>query len=75
MGNNDEYRQVIERARNLQEFEVQITVPKRFKFDGTVPYDMEILGDQAFVTVIAETVEEATAQAQQYFNLRNVTDE
>jgi hypothetical protein len=71
----DEYKRVIERARNLQEFEVQVTVPSVFKFDGSVPYDMEIVGTQAFVKVLAETVEEATAQAQDYFNSRTIDNE
>jgi outer membrane lipoprotein-sorting protein len=71
----DDYRQVIERARNLQEFEVQVTVPGKFHFDGTIPYDMEIVGNQAFVTILAETVEEATATVKEYFNSRILPDE
>ena len=34
---------------------------KSFRFNGSVPFDMEILGDQAFVTVLAESIEEAEA--------------
>jgi hypothetical protein len=72
---SDEYKQVIERARNLQEFEVQVAISVPFRFDGAVPYDMEIVGDQAFVKVLAETVEEATQLAQNYFNSRTMNDE
>lgn len=59
-------KQVIKRASNLQEFEVQVTMPQSFRFNGSVPFDMEILGDQAFITVLAESIEEATQRARSY---------
>jgi len=62
------YIDAIERARDLQEFEVQVTVPKPFRFSGHVPFDMEIVGDQAFVTVLALNIEEAVARADAFFN-------
>lgn len=59
-------KQIINRASNLQEFEVQVEMPRVFRFNGSVPFDMEILGNQAFVTVLAETIEEATQRARDY---------
>lgn len=59
-------KQVIDRASNLQEFEVQVEMPRVFRFNGSVPFDMEILGNQAFVTVLAESIEEATQRARDY---------
>jgi len=59
-------KQVINRIGNLQEFEVQVTMPKRFQFNGSVPYDIEIFGDQAFITILAESIEEATQRARDY---------
>jgi hypothetical protein len=59
-------KQVINRIGNLQEFEVQVTMPKCFSFNGSVPYDIEILGDQAFITILAESIEEATQRARSY---------
>jgi hypothetical protein len=59
-------KQVINRIGNLQEFEVQVTMPKTFTFNGSVPYDIEILGDQAFITILAESIEEATQRARSY---------
>ena len=59
-------KQVINRIGNLQEFEVQVTMPKCFQFNGSVPYDIEILGNQAFITILAETIEEATQRARDY---------
>jgi hypothetical protein len=61
-------KELISRVRNLQEFEVQVTLPEDFRFSGKVPYDMDIVGNQAFVKVVAETIEEATASATAYFN-------
>ena len=54
--------------KGVQEFEVQVTVPKDFCWPGYVPYDMHVLRDQAFVTVPAKTVEQARQLAEEYFN-------
>ena len=62
-----DYLDVIDRARRMQDFEVQVEVPEDFRFSGAVPYDMEILGNQAFVTVPALTIEEAVQKANQFF--------
>jgi hypothetical protein len=51
----------------ITDFEVQVVVPEDFYFYGTVPYDMEIVGDQAFVVVPAETIEEAVQKANKFF--------
>ena len=58
---------VIDRARRMQDFEVQVEVPEDFRFIGTVPYDMEIVGNQAFVTVPAVSIEEAVQKANEFF--------
>jgi hypothetical protein len=44
-----------------------IKVPEGFQFYGTVPYDMEICADTAFVRLEADTIEEATAKANYFF--------
>ena len=62
-----DYLEVIDRARRLQDFEVQVTVPEDFQFSGAVPYNMEILGNQAFVIVPALTIEEAVQKANEFF--------
>ena len=54
--------------KGLQEFEVQVTVPKAFAFYGTVPYHMHIVNGIALVTVPASSVQEATRLAQAYFD-------
>jgi hypothetical protein len=62
-----DYLDVIDRARRMQDFEVQITVPEDFRFMGSIPYDMEIVGNQAFVVVPALSIEEAVQKANEFF--------
>jgi hypothetical protein len=54
--------------KGVREFEVQVSVPEDFCWPGHVPYDMHVIRDQAFVTVPAKTLQEATQRAQEYFN-------
>jgi len=53
--------------KNLDKFEVQVTVPEDFNFRGTVPFDMHIVDKVAFVTVFASSVQEAKRIAEDYF--------
>ena len=62
-----EFDKVMNRIKNLAEYEVMVPFPKEFEFDGPVPYDMSISGDFAFVKVVAESLEEATFKANEYF--------
>ena len=62
-----DYLDVIDRARRMQDFEVQVTVPEDFRFMGSIPYDMEIVGNQAFVVVPALSIEEAVQKANKFF--------
>ena len=62
-----DYQEVIDRARRMQDFEVQVTVPEDFRFMGSIPYDMEIVGNQAFVVVPAVSIEEAVQKANEFF--------
>ena len=63
----NDYQEVIDRARRMQDFEVQVAVPEGFCFTGSIPYDMEMVGNQAFVTVPALTIEEAVQKANEFF--------
>lgn len=59
---------VMERIKNLQEFEVMVQVPEDFNFMGPVPFDMYITGGIAFVKIVAASIDEATKMAHDYFN-------
>jgi hypothetical protein len=62
-----EFDKVMNRIKNLAEYEVMVPFPKDFEFGGVVPYDMSISGDYAFVKVVAGSIEEATLKANEYF--------
>jgi hypothetical protein len=45
-----------------------VQVPDDFNFMGPVPYDIHIVGDLAFVKLVAANIDEATKMAHDYFN-------
>jgi hypothetical protein len=63
----DTIRQVLDRIKGLKQFVVRVPVPEEFRFAGAVPFDMEIVGSVAMVTVFASTHEEAQTRAEQFF--------
>jgi hypothetical protein len=63
----DTIQQVLDRIRGLKQFVVRVPVPEDFEFTGTVPFDLEIMGHVAMVTVWAVTQEEAQIRAEEYF--------
>ena len=63
----DTVQQVIDRIRNLKQFVVRVPVPSEFRFSGSVPFDMEIVGSTAMVTVWANTEPEAQQRAEEFF--------
>ena len=63
-----EVKDIINRVKRLQEFEVCVKLPEQFTFNGRIPYDMQIEGNTARVQVYAETLTEAQRKAEEYFN-------
>ena len=60
-------KQVLDRIKGLKQFVVRVPVPEEFQFSGAVPFDMEILGRVAMVTVWADSEGEAQQRAEQFF--------
>ncbi len=58
---------VMRDIKNLSEYQVQITIPEGFKFSGVVPFDMNIVAGEAFVTVVAPNWAEALRRVQDFF--------
>jgi hypothetical protein len=50
---------VMDRIKALQEFEVKTTLPEGFRFNGTIPFDMHIVGEDVTIKVLAATLDEA----------------
>lgn len=66
----NDIKQVMNRIKNLKEFEVVIDIPDEFIFNGTMPFDMVIDRDQsARVLVIAETQQEAEDKVSKFFKV------
>jgi hypothetical protein len=63
----DTIKQVLNRIKELKQFVVRVPVPEEFRFTGAVPFDLEIVGSVAMVTVWAATQEEAQKRAEQFF--------
>lgn len=63
----DTIRQILDRIKGLKQFVVRVPVPEEFRFTGAVPFDMEIVGSTAMVTVWALTQAQAQQRAEEFF--------
>ena len=63
----DTIKQVLDRIKGLKQFVVRVPVPEEFRFTGAVPFDLEIVGNIALVTVWAATESEAQHRAEEFF--------
>ena len=61
MNSVDMANNLIFRAKHLQEFVVETDVPKNFRFNGVVPFDMEIAEGVISAKVLAIDFDEAVA--------------
>jgi hypothetical protein len=62
MNSVDMANNLIHRAKNLQEFVVETDVPEDFRFNGVVPFDMQIKDSIISAKVIALDFNEAVTQ-------------
>jgi CO dehydrogenase nickel-insertion accessory protein CooC1 len=53
---------LINRAKNMQEFTVTTEVPEDFRFNGVIPFDINIVEDELRAKVFAVDFNEAVAQ-------------
>jgi hypothetical protein len=58
---------VMRDIKSLSEYQIQITIPEGFRFSGVVPFDMNIVAGEAFVTVVAPSWDEAVLRVQDFF--------
>jgi hypothetical protein len=61
---------LINRAKNLQEFEVYSQIDSPIYFDGTVPFDIKITNNLAVFKVLAVSKEEAKQKVDQWLEDR-----
>lgn len=61
-------KEVMDRIKNLEEYEVWINLPDSFAFRGKSPFDIYITNNNvALVKVIASSMEEAQQKANEFF--------
>lgn len=66
MNSVDMMQNLIHRAKHLKEFIVTTTVPDNFRFNGLIPFDMKINGDQLEAKVYALDFDEAAHTLNEY---------
>jgi len=59
MNSVDMMHDLINRAKNLQEFEVTTDVPENFRFNGLIPFDIQIKDSIIYAKVYAVDFNEA----------------
>ena len=66
MNSVDMANNLIFRAKNLQEFTVTTDVPEYFRFNGVIPFDMEIKENIIYAKVWAVDFNEAVAALNEF---------
>jgi hypothetical protein len=57
---------LINRAKNLQEFVIETDVPEDFRFNGLIPFDMQIKDNVISAKVYAIDFNEAVSRLDEY---------
>ena len=61
---------ILNRIKNLKEFEVVIDMPDEFFFNGTIPFDIRMDRNQvATVILLAESQQEADNKVAEFFKV------
>ena len=61
-------KSMLDRIKNLNEFEIKTELPEGFAFNGAVTYDIKIKGNSATFTLLALNTEEAAEKVNQYLS-------
>jgi len=68
MNSVDMAMNLIYRAKNLQEFTIEVDVPDNFRFNGLIPFDMTIENNVMKAKVYGLDFEEAVARFDKYLS-------
>lgn len=58
--------EIMQRIKNLNEFEVTKNIPEDFAFNGVIPFDIKIQGNVGKFKVIAVDIDEAEQKVTKY---------
>ena len=61
---------LMKRVKRLQIFTIERDLPEDFIFTGTVPYDMKISDNTAFIKIYAADLSEANQKIDEFFENR-----
>ena len=61
-------KSMLDRIKNLSEFEITTDLPDGFAFNGAVPFDTKIKGNKATFTLLALNAKEAAEKVNQYLS-------
>jgi hypothetical protein len=64
----DTIKSILDRIKNLNEYEIVTELPEGFVFNGVVPYDVRINKNKAIFTVYALDSKEASDKVNQYLS-------
>lgn len=68
MNSVDMAMNLINRAKNLQEFTIEVEVPDNFRFNGLIPFDMTIENNVMKAKVYGLDFDEAVARFDKYLS-------
>jgi uncharacterized protein YkuJ len=57
---------ILNRIKNLRQFEVEVDLPDNFELNGVIPYDVSIKQNKGIFKVYASTLAEARTQINNY---------
>lgn len=66
MNSVDMATDLINRAKNMQEFTITTEVPEDFRFNGVIPFDLKMTDDELQVKVYALDFDEAVAKVDKW---------
>jgi hypothetical protein len=69
MNSVDMMQNLIFRAKHLQEFIVTTEVPENFRFNGVIPFDMQIVDNQIEAKVWAVDFDEAAHRLDEWLEI------
>ena len=57
---------ILNRIKNLRQFEVEVDLPDNFELNGVIPYDVSIKQNKGIFKVYASTLADAHTQINNY---------
>jgi hypothetical protein len=63
---------ILNRIKNLRQFDVEVDLPDEFELSGIIPYDVSIKKNKGIFKVYASTLEEAQKKINEYVSRNTI---